>query len=370
MAKGCMTISFRYNNRLTVCLVVTAVIVAGVSIRLLGHAAGSVVSSEPETGTVSSPAAARSDTAASGSKAVVFAAPGSVSNQPPPQSGYFQLQPAGNTASLPSGQQCSSQVHRSSWEPRPKNTKANQAMPNAAAVHASLSARRLGSSYDSRWDSWLIPRVDGQFSGTTDEIIQWGACKWGLPDNVIRAVANRESTWDQYLTYPSGRCVTHHSCGDFIPSASADSAVFCNALATYGYDYQKDYGAGICPETFSLMGIKSWQAPAWGQMADNQNGTFPFNRDSTAFAVDYYGAHIRGCYEGWILYLRSSGYAAGDLMGCVGNWFSGSWHDTGANDYAARVQGDLSAFPWLVPSWPQNQPACSAQYGCPVPSPY
>jgi len=45
-------------------------------------------------------------------------------------------------------------------------------------------------------------RVNGNFVGTTDEILQWAACKWGIPDNVIRAVAYQESTWYQYLAYP------------------------------------------------------------------------------------------------------------------------------------------------------------------------
>jgi hypothetical protein len=38
-------------------------------------------------------------------------------------------------------------------------------------------------------------------------------------------------------------------------------------------------------------------------MPDNQNGTFPFNRDSTAFALDYLGSLIRGCCEGWVTWL-------------------------------------------------------------------
>ena len=45
----------------------------------------------------------------------------------------------------------------------------------------------VDNNYDLRWDSWLLPRVDGQFEGTTDEIFQWAACKWGLPDDLLRA---------------------------------------------------------------------------------------------------------------------------------------------------------------------------------------
>jgi hypothetical protein len=69
----------------------------------------------------------------------------------------------------------------------------------------------------------------------------------------------------------------------------------------------------------------SWEDPAWGHVptfAGNQNGTFPFNRDSTTFAVDCLGSFLRGCYEGWVNWLGPSG----DIYGCVGFWYAGDWH--------------------------------------------
>ena len=289
---------------------------------------------------------------------------------PPPAGGYFDLQPVGTWSRLPSGAACAGLLHRSTWEPRRDNTKRNHIVPNASAVHRAFAERPVagGDSYDKRWDKWLLQRVDGQFTGTTDEIFQWGACKWGLSDNILRAIADQESTWYQYETYPSGRCVKFYSCGDFFGSSSAASTVFCNAIARYGYDYQRDYGSGLCPQTFSIVGIKSWQAPSWGQMLDNQNGTFPFSRNSTAFAVDYIGSYLRGCYEGWEHWLRSVGnYAAGDIWGCVGSWFSGDWHDSGAESYLSRVRSSLTRHVWLQSDWPSNRPECSSQYGCPGP---
>ena len=236
---------------------------------------------------------------------------------PPPKGGYFTLQPPGSWSSLPSGAACATAVHRSPWEPRAANYKRNHVTPDASAVHAAFAARPLAvdNNYDSRWDTWLLPRVDGQFTGTTDEIFQWAACKWGLSDDMLRAIAVRESTWYEYLTYPSGRCVVDWGCGDMITKPERDTVTYCNAVASSGgYDYQKDFGAGICPETFSIVGVMSWEAPSWGQMPDNQNGTFPFNRNSTAFAVDYLASQLRGCDEGWEHWLGSA-YAAGRHLG-------------------------------------------------------
>lgn len=293
---------------------------------------------------------------------------------PPRASGYFKTRPVGAWRSLPSDARCRSRVHRSTWEPRPDNAVPNHTMPNRAAVRAAFAARPVttGSS-NHRWDTWLLPRVSGHFTGTTDEIFQWAGCKWGISDNLLRAVAVRESTWFQGEVYPSGRCVTDWGCGDMVDSATPASSLFCSGISSDGHDYQADYGPGLCPETFSIAGVMSWQSPDWGPMPGNQNGTFPFNRDSTAFAVDFLAANLRGCYEGWKSWALSdgSGYHAGDLWGCVGEWYSGSWRTPDALGYIGRVQHELANRTWLQRDWPGIREGCSSAYGCPQgPGPY
>jgi hypothetical protein len=288
---------------------------------------------------------------------------------PPPTAGYFPtLQPVGSFASLPSDSQCATQVHYSTWEPRPLNTKRNHVLVDPAAAHSSLAARQYDTgSYDSRWNTALRPRVDGQFTGTTDEIFQWAACKWGLPDNLLRGMAVRESTWYQYLVYPGNRPVNLWGSGDYFPSATADSKIFCDGIDQLGnYNYQAIYGNGLCPKTYSITGIMSWDAPAWQApnpaFPGNQNGTFPFNRNSTAFAEDYVGSYLRGCYEGWIKWLGPSG----DIQGCVGSWYSGGWHDVDGDAYASRVQTEIDNHTWLGSSWPTTIHSCDPTYGCPT----
>lgn len=293
---------------------------------------------------------------------------------PPPRGGYFRLVPAGAWESLRSGESCKTAVHRSTWEPRPDNDKRNHTVPDPGAVRSAFRARprAVDKTYNSKWDTWLLPRVDGQFTGTTDEIFQWAACKWGLSDDMLRAIAVRESTWYQYLTYPSGRCVTNWGCGDIVSTPTAATATYCNAIARYGYGYQKDFGSAICPKTFSIAGVMAWQDPFWGSMHDNQNGTFPFSRNSTAFAVDYLAAYLRGCYEGWEYWLPNTGtqtYSSGDIGGCVGSWYSGDWHTSRADGYISRVQNELTNFTWLQPEWPMIKRSCSPEHGCPGPDP-
>jgi hypothetical protein len=289
---------------------------------------------------------------------------------PPRSAGYFKTLPVGAWRSLPTGHRCAARVHQSSWEPRPDNAGPNARMPKVKKVHAAFAARPLSGdgSFKHVWDTWLLPRVTGHYTGTTDEIFQWAGCKWGIADNVLRAIAVRESTWYQYEVYPSGRCVTDWGCGDMVGSATPATRTFCSAISRRGHDYQADYGAGICPETFSIAGVMSWEDPAWGRMKANQNGTFPFNRNSTAFAVDYLGANLRGCYEGWEPWLKDAGpvpYKAGDLWGCVGNWYAGEWRTTRALGYVHRVRRELRHRTWLESDWKNIGPSCSSAYGCP-----
>ena len=295
---------------------------------------------------------------------------------PPSPEGYFSLQPVGRVAALPSSAECAARIRRSTWEPRPWNTKRNSVVPDRAAVAKSLASHKRSTfgTYDTRWDSLLLARVDGAMTGTTDEILQWAACKWGLPDNLIRAIAHHESTWNQYLTYQAspGRPVTYYGSGDFPAAGGSDPTYSSTITRLGGFDYTRFYGSGISPRTFSIVGVMSYDGwrPDW---PDQTNGTFPFNRDSTAFAVDYLGAELRGCYEGWKFWLRDTGngsYAAGDLWGCVGSWFAGSWHAPAGDAYAAGVRAEAEQErPWLAASYPSNRPECHPTWGCPGPDP-
>ena len=290
---------------------------------------------------------------------------------PPPAAGYYTTKPAGAWSSLPGGHWCARNLHSSDWEPRPANAETNQYVPDPTRVQRALLRRQKGTSshQDRRWVTWLLPRVDGQYTGTTDEIIQWAACKWGVSDNLLRAIAEQESTWYQRLLYRNGRCVVQLGCGDLVKRPSAATRKYCDVLARHGRDYQADFRRGVCPETFGLMGVKSWQAPSWGRMRGNQNGTFPFNRDSTAFNVDYRAADLRGCLEGWQRWLDGTGtrnYRPGKVWGCVGAWYSGDWRTPAADRYIAQVKRLLRDRPWLRPEWINARPQCPPRHGCPV----
>jgi len=85
------------------------------------------------------------------------------------------------------------------WAPenRPGNTAANHYRPSGGEI----SAFRYGET--NRYGQTAVQAnpyaayVTGGYSGTTDQIIQWGAAKWGIPADWLRAQYVVEWHWNQ-----------------------------------------------------------------------------------------------------------------------------------------------------------------------------
>lgn len=225
--------------------------------------------------------------------------PGNIGDIKPPSGGYFQTLPPGTP--LPSESACASRVHYSTWEPRPDNTIANHTLP----VHPEQLANF--TQWDSTWNNTYKPRIDGAFQGTTDQIIQFYACKWGLSDEQIRAEAVVESTWHQ--------------------STVGDNST-SYGLLQIRYLYHPNVNNTQC---------KSCVGSSW-----------PNSQNSTAYNVDQQSAEIRGCYDGHSTYLNGGvGKTTGDMPGCLGQWYSGAWHDSGAQTYIGWYNTAFNNKAWL-----------------------
>jgi hypothetical protein len=194
---------------------------------------------------------------------------------------------AGSTPVALTDEAAASLVDRSRWEPRPANREANQRRASKRTLRRFRRTSDLPRAYKRP--------VTGAYRGTTDEIIQWAAHKWGFSPDVLRAVAVIESWWK---------------------------------MSTVG-----DGG-----QSFGLMQIKR-----------GHHCCFPATRRSTAFNVDYYGAWLRAVYDGrrrWLNSVeRGEHYRRGDLWGSVGTWYSGRWH-LGSDEYIHRVQETIRQRVW------------------------
>ena len=212
-----------------------------------------------------------------------------------PGSGHFSTLAPGSA--LPNESDCAARVRRSSWEPRPDNATANN-------TNVYVQGGRLTGSYLSQYG--YESRVTGNFTGTTDEIIQWGACKWGIDEDIVRAQSVQESYWHQ---------------------------------STLG-----DCGGQTVPETHGCASVGLLQVKG-ADIPPTHPGTWPYAYQSTAFNADYMLGVLRACYEGKETWL-GNGYQAGDIWGCVGRWFSGDWYKT-SQQYIASVQAIEARKDWL-----------------------
>lgn len=247
------------------------------------------------------------------------APPPAPSDGPPPPDGYFPLRPVGAFGSLPDDATAAQLVRRSSWEPRPSNTAANRRTAPADFRPAGYPGMLNEPA--------VFARITGNFTGTTDETLQWAAAKWGLPDDVLRAAAVAESGWYQDHKEPTGQPIDKQGYGDFGDCGGSPPG------APYG------------PEGPSSFGILQAKWCTLNDATQDGYGGWPWTELSTAYAADTYGAIVRACFEGWEVWLGPA-YRAGDLWGCVGRWFAGAWYSPGATDYIGRVQAALVAKPW------------------------
>jgi autotransporter family porin len=231
-------------------------------------------------------------------------APAPPAPAPAPAPSYFGW--IGVGGALPSDADCAASVRRGGAEVRPGNSTYNT------------------TTWGSR--SATFPRATGNFTGTTDEIIQWAACKWGFDEDVLRAQVAKESYWTQtnlgdWTTNPAN-CAPQHPIG----------------------------ANGQCPESVGLMQVRT-----------------PFFRDSiegalvsSAYNLDIALNVWRNCYEGhetWLNHVeRGWDYGAGDAWGCIGRWFSGRWHTAPSEEYIAAVQSYLSQRIWEDPGFVNWRP--------------
>lgn len=187
-----------------------------------------------------------------------------------------------------SSKKAAKKVDESKWEPRPQNRAANHRVPK----------RKLLRRWRERSAMPYAKLVNGRYEGTTDEIIQWAAYKWGLDEDVLRAVAVVESWWRMSVVGDNG-------------------------------------------DSFGLYQVRR---------PFHCRGSCRIARRFTAFNADYYGGIIRAYFDGQMEWLntveRGRDYAPGDLWGSVGAWFSGRWYTQPSIDYITEVQERLAERTW------------------------
>ena len=233
---------------------------------------------------------------------------------------YFRTLPPG--AKLPSSAQCARWVRA---HPRPESKKANRKANHTTGQHLPASFFAAGDSPQA--GQQLAPRINGNFTGTTIDILRWAACKWGISQNVVFAQAAVESWWQQ------------GTLGDWGTDASA---------CPPGHKLGADGTAGQCPQSYGILQNRyPYEQASW-----------PGIGRSTAMNADTAYAIWRSCYDGYEVWLNNvphgRAYHKGDLWGCVGRWFAGRWHTAPAQQYIKKVRSYEHQKIWLTKDFQQN----------------
>jgi autotransporter family porin len=255
--------------------------------------------SQPDLGTVEqAPAPAPVETAPAETAPAEATAPAGTDTNAAPETAPAEAPAAGEKSTLrPPGSpvmsdaEAAAHVRRSGAEKRPANDDENHRVPTDAELIAFRAANH-GLIYDEH-----KALVTGNFTGTTDEIIQWAAWKWGLDEDVLRAQAVQESWWKM--------------------SEIGDNGI-----------------------SFGLFQIKKTV----------HLGTYPLSAESTAFNADYTAALFRFYYDGgadWLMDVEhGQDYTTGDQWGAIGAHYAGAWWTTGAKTYISDVKSRLTDRTW------------------------
>jgi hypothetical protein len=230
---------------------------------------------------------------------------------------YFHTLPP--TAKLPSGATCARLVNRA---PRAEDKAANKKYNKRKGRR--VTAKFL--SFDGPKAQKLATRINGDFTGTTIDILRWAACKWGIDQDIVLAQAAVESWWQQGT----------------LSGWQADTST-----CPPGHKLGQDGKPRQCPQTYGIL-QNTYKTGGWPAIAE-----------STAMNADAAYAIWRTCYDGYETWLntvpRGSQYHMGNAWGCVGRWFAGQWLTPAARNYIAQVKKYLREKIWQTPDFQQGQ---------------
>jgi hypothetical protein len=206
-----------------------------------------------------------------------------------------------------------------SGENRPQNVDANARGLTAAELHEFNAARdSAGHTPAEANPNFAYVTGGAPLYGlrSTDDLIEWSAYKWGVPEDLVRAQMAVESGWSM-LQRGDRRDWPMPVAHLYPPLAVID--------------------ADSVWESLGIAQIRWRHTVPWNP------GVEPLRWQSTSFATDYSQALVRFYYDGYCGWC-GSGYAAGDADGAYRLYFSGSL--THGQSYADSIRAAARSKPW------------------------
>jgi autotransporter family porin len=253
-------------------------------------------------------------------------------------------------ASLPSDAHCAA-IIPSTPETIPGNAPFNRTAVSRAQLRAFAAE---GYTFETLSSYAQYARITGDYIGSTDMIMRWAACKYGVDEDVVRGQAWQESYWRQWQT--GDRRSTRPECVQSSFTALWDSEI---ALTN---------GSVVSCRSCCWTSWSAWQTKVYYEWK-----TWPMIRDSTSFAAEYRFADTRACMDGAFrpYFAGRSAYNGHNtydtdlrtydndptpahldtvFWGCIGSHASGGWYDPTAVDYIADIKADIVHRRWLTPN--------------------
>jgi len=258
-----------------------------------------------------------------------------------PQSGWAPCnRNAGNTSAStfkPLSDQAAAALVTPEPETRPDNDKPftvngvrhaapNVYVPTDAQIRAFRAAKTSLHQPALQFNPYFryVDGRDGMKDPTTDELIQWSAHKWGIPEDWLRAEYVLESYWSMYQL------------GDETPVSQAQYSE---------YPFQSRVPGSL--EAYQSLGITQVR---WTPDGSVGVGAEPLRWESEAFNLDYQASIIRlfydnpnGARSAW----GDKTYAPCEKWNSIGGWFASyPWKNAGQATYIHDVQQLLAKDAW------------------------
>ncbi len=221
-------------------------------------------------------------------------------------------------------------------EIHPENVRFNHYVPSRAELQRWLQTPDHWGRLPAQADPYYR-YVNGGFRGTTDEIIQWAAAKWGIPVNWLRAQFAQESVWYQ--------------------QGVGDDEYVGPAWYELYPPQARIPGTYKVYETMGISQIK------WTPDGTAGAGTEPLRWKSTAFAADYEAATVRFFFDDPGQAHSTSAdptYHPGQAWNSVAAWYDPyPWGNATQLWYVGIIQSQLRKHSWTKPFFCTTRANCA-----------
>lgn len=230
---------------------------------------------------------------------------------------------------------------------------ANSYVPSAAEISAFQAAKNKWgeASVTSNPYSKHVTGNSTLTNPSTDDLIQWAAHKWGIPEDWLRAQYVTESSWNHFGL---GDLYDLSQAKDYTTDPRNGVTASADTISRW-YSQEPAYAKYPAPavpnppypQVYESLGITQAR---WKPNLAVGAGTEPLRWQSTAFNIDLQAAAVRFYYDdpgGKRTSWGDASYVRCQDWNSIGGWFNPyPWGNSGQLGYISKVQTHLNNRTW------------------------